>query len=84
VTTVTVTHGALTLPSLAETTDPLARFYALSDEARMHQLGPLIPFLLVPAVMWVDMMVRVGKLVSAGAKAQAQGKVTNGKGRKEL
>jgi hypothetical protein len=84
VTTITVTHGAYILPSMADTTDPLAKFYAVSDKGRMLILGPIIPFLIVPAVMWVDMMVRVGKLVNAGTKVQGQGKVANGKGRKEL
>jgi hypothetical protein len=84
VTNITVAHGMYTLPTLAETTDIVAKFYALPDSARMHQFRSIIPFLLVPAVMWVDMMVRVGRLVSGGAKVQAQDKKANGKRNKEL
>jgi hypothetical protein len=79
VTNITVAHGLYTLPTLAETTDAVAKFYALSDSARTHQFRSIIPFLLVPAVMWVDMMARVGMLVSAGAKVQVQEKKANGK-----
>jgi hypothetical protein len=32
-------------------------------------LGPIIPFLAVPAIMWVDMFTKTLRLVVAGANA---------------
>lgn len=43
----------------------------------------LILFTIVPAIMWVDMMMRVGRLVKKGSLVDAQGKVAaKGKGSK--
>ncbi|KIM22413.1 hypothetical protein M408DRAFT_332925 [Serendipita vermifera MAFF 305830] len=84
VTTITVTHGTLIAPSSADTSlDTLSKFYAMSDLGRWIILGPLIPFLIVPAIMWVDMMMRLSRLVKLGAQVEAT-KEVNGKGRKEL
>jgi hypothetical protein len=48
---ITVAHGAYTLPSIVDTTDPLAKFYALSNSGHMILLVPLIPFLVIPAMI---------------------------------
>lgn len=74
VTTTTVLVITLAAPSASDKTlDPISKFYAMSDEGRWTILGPLIPFLIVPAVMWIDMMVRVGRLVEAGIRATGAG-----------
>ncbi|CAG7855219.1 SubName: Full=Uncharacterized protein {ECO:0000313/EMBL:CCA73114.1} [Serendipita indica DSM 11827] len=82
VTTTTVFFVSVNLPSANDTSlDATSKFYALTDEGRRTILGPIIPFLLIPAVMWVDMLIRVTSLVSAGIQKTA----TAGKtGKKEL
>ncbi|KIM20280.1 hypothetical protein M408DRAFT_308499 [Serendipita vermifera MAFF 305830] len=84
VTAITVAHGTLIAPSSADTSlDALSRFYAMSDLGRWIILGLIIPFLIIPAIMWVDMMMRLSRLVKVGAQAEATNEI-NGKGRKEL
>jgi len=86
VTTITVTYGTIIAPSLNDTTlDPINKFYAMSDAGRWTILGPLIPFLIIPAVLWVDMMFRIGKLVKKGTQVEAKARAAGaGKGKKEL
>lgn len=73
VTTATYMHAVIIAPSLSDTTlDPLSKFYAMSDKGRWTILNPTIVFLLVPGIMWVDMMVRLGRLVKKGAQVEAQ------------
>ncbi|KAG8800702.1 hypothetical protein FRC17_006823 [Serendipita sp. 399] len=83
VTTTTVLFVALAAPSVHDKTlDPISKFYAMTDEGRWSTLYPIIIFLVVPAIMWVDMLVRVTRLVNAGIKAQRaleQKPVENGK-----
>lgn len=68
VTTTTVLFVAINLPSADDPSlDASSKFYALTHQARWTILGPLIPFLAIPAVMWVDMFIRVMDLVSVGA-----------------
>ncbi|CAG8725958.1 15355_t:CDS:2, partial [Acaulospora colombiana] len=72
VTASTVAWVTLKAPSASDLSlDPVSKFYALTDEGRWTILGPLIPFLIVPMIMFVDMMFRVTSLVNAGVKAQA-------------
>jgi len=83
VTTVTTLHATLIAPNSADASlDPALKVYAFSDEQRSAVLRPLIPFLLIPAVMWFDMMVRVTGLVRKGAQLEAQ--ETKEKSRKNL
>ncbi|PVF96153.1 hypothetical protein CPB86DRAFT_787299 [Serendipita vermifera] len=80
ITTSTVAWITLKAPSASDPSlDPVSKFYALTDEGRNTILGPLIPFLIIPIIMFVDMMSRVTNLVNAGIKAQAAQKSTNGK-----
>jgi hypothetical protein len=80
VTTSTVLWITLKAPSASDPNlDPVSKFYAVTDEGRRGILGPLIPFLLVPIVMFVDMLYRVTSLVKAGVKAQATSTAQNGK-----
>lgn len=65
-----------------ETLDSLSKFYAMTDEGRWKILYPVILYLAIPSIMWIDMMFRVGSLVEAGTKARRVGGVVNGK--KEL
>ncbi|KIM22412.1 hypothetical protein M408DRAFT_28725 [Serendipita vermifera MAFF 305830] len=84
VTDITVAHGTLVAPSSADTSlDALSKFYAMSDSGKRTTLSPLILFISVPAIMWVDMMMRLSRLVNLGAQAEATNEI-NGKGRKEL
>ncbi|KIM20282.1 hypothetical protein M408DRAFT_308501, partial [Serendipita vermifera MAFF 305830] len=84
VTTITFAHDVFIAPSSADTSlDALSKFYAMSDVGRRTLLAILIPFLVVPAIMWVDMMMRIGRLVKSGAKAEAT-KEMGERGRKEL
>lgn len=79
-------YGTIIAPSANDTTlDPHSKFYAMSDEGRWTILAPTIPFLVIPIIMWVDMMVRTGRLVLKGVQAEAQEQVTRGrKTKKEL
>lgn len=70
VTTITVVVTTITMPaSHDKTIDDVSKFYSLSNEGRITILGPVIPFLVIPAIMWVDMFMKTSKLVIAGAKA---------------
>ena len=86
VTTTVVTLVALKAPSAHDTSlDPVSKFYAMTDEGRWTILGPLIPFLIIPAVMWVDMFIRVMGLVSVGVRTQkASVPARRANGKKEL
>ncbi|KAG8820147.1 hypothetical protein FRC19_009102 [Serendipita sp. 401] len=81
VTTTTVIFVAFAAPSAHDKTlDPVSKFYAMTEEGRWSIIYPTIPYLVIPAIMWVDMMVRITSLVKAGAKAQnAAIRVENGK-----
>lgn len=79
VTTITYMIIAYTAPSITDPTlDATARFHAMSEKGRWTILNATMPFLIIPAVMWIDMMVRLGHLVNAGVKAQ-KGKVNESK-----
>lgn len=70
VTTITVWVTTVNMPaSYDKNLDPVSQFYSLSDEGRRTILGPIIPFLAVPAIMWVDMFFKTLRLVIAGANA---------------
>lgn len=70
VSTTTVFIMVLTAPSDSDPAlDNTLQFYALTEENRQVILGPLIPFLIVPVVMFVDMMIRLAGLVNAGMKS---------------
>jgi hypothetical protein len=82
----TLLQGTLLIPSSTDKTlDPNFKMYAVTEEQRWVILGPLIPFLIIPVVMWIDMMVRVTRLVRKGTKVEAQSRIAaKGKGRKDL
>jgi hypothetical protein len=70
---------AYTAPSIIDPTlDSTARFHAMSEKGRWTILNATIPFLIIPAIMWIDMMIRLGRLVNAGVNAQ-KGKVNESK-----
>ncbi|CCA76270.2 hypothetical protein PIIN_10265 [Serendipita indica DSM 11827] len=84
VTTTTCFVNAIKLPSAEDPSlDASSKFYAVTNEVRWRILGPLIPFLVVPAVMWVDMFVRIMDLVSIGAYKKTLA-AKAGKAKKEL
>ena len=69
---------AYTAPSITDPTlDATAQFHAMSEKGRWMILNATMPFLIVPAIMWIDMMIRLGRLVNAGVNAQ-KGKVSAG------
>lgn len=86
ITIATYMHGAYVAPSIKDPTlDPLSKFYAMSDEGRWTILAAATPILIVPLIMWVDMMIRLGRLVAKGERVGAQQKkVTIKKTKKEL
>lgn len=69
VTTITLLVITLAAPSsdnANQELDPISQFYSMTEEGRRSILGPLIPFLIVPAIMWVDMIIRLAGLVNDG------------------
>jgi hypothetical protein len=86
VTTFTTLQGTLLAPSSSDTNiGPDFKLYAVTEEERWGILGPLIPFLVMPVILWIDMMLRVTSLVVKGTEAEAQSRLTaKGKGGKDL
>lgn len=69
ITTTTVLIVTANIPSASDPTlDRLSKFYAMTEEGRWTIMYPVSFYLAVPAIMWVDMMFRVGGLVKAGIR----------------
>ncbi len=76
-------NDALVAPSIDDPNlDSASKLYAMSEEGRWTILKPTIPFLIIPIIMWVDMMFRLGRLVRKGA--QVERAEANKKGNKQL
>lgn len=73
----TGTHMATVLkaPSASDQTlDAVSKFYALSDGARSSLIRAIAPYLLIPAIMWVDMFIRLRGLVAVAHSVKESGK----------
>jgi hypothetical protein len=62
-----------TTPTSGPKLEKTSQYYSLSSEQLTMIMGATTPFLIIPAIMWVDMLMQIRKLMNAGERAMNAG-----------